>query len=392
MIKLIEEVQTAFNLLKNNGFLAFLVGGCVRDSLLNKKPKDYDITTNALPEQIKQTFKDYTTIDTGIKYGTIVVVINRKNIEITTFRQESNYLDNRRPEIVKFDTSVNNDLSRRDFTINALAYNKEQGIVDLFNGTEDLKNKVIRCVGDANLRFQEDGLRILRALRFASQLGFEIEEETKKAIFNNKHLLLNISNERIFAELCKLLLGKNVKNILIEFVDVFAVFIPDLIYMKNFEQHSIHHVHDILKHTAIAIEKSKKNLIVRLALLLHDIGKPKTFSLDDKGQGHFYGHAKVSVEIAKKVLKNLRASNYEYKMVVNLIEHHDMDLIDNEKFITRLLNKFGSTFVDYLIEVQIGDNFGQHPKHADRQENFKKIKQIKAEIIKRNKCFSLKQF
>lgn len=287
-------VKRAVEILNKNGFEAYAVGGCVRDSLLGKTPHDWDMCTNALPEEICESFKDFHVIETGLKHGTVTVRIEHNSIEITTYRTDGEYIKHRKPEQVKFVSNLEEDLSRRDFTINALAFSEKSGIVDLFGGVEDLKNGVIRCVGKSERRFDEDALRILRALRFSSTYAFEIEENTSLAIHKMKDLLLEISHERVREELLKILCGKNVLEILENYKDVIFTIIPELAPTLDFEQHSPHHIYDVYHHIIHSVENVENRRDLRLVMLLHDVGKPKTFTIDDEGVGHFKTHPTVS--------------------------------------------------------------------------------------------------
>ncbi|MBQ3562784.1 MAG: tRNA nucleotidyltransferase, partial [Clostridia bacterium] len=290
MFNLPHQVDFALNKLIAAGYEAFIVGGCIRDILRQKAPSDYDITTSAEPEQTKAVFEGEKIIETGLKHGTVTLLKDGMPLEITTYRIDGAYADNRRPTSVQFTKSLTEDLARRDFTINAMAFSKKTGIVDPFGGEADLQNKIIRSVGDADRRFNEDALRLMRAIRFASVLGFKIEEKTKISIFKNKNLLKNISSERIAAELVKLLCGKNAKQIIIDYFEVLEVILPEISQMKNFNQNNPHHIYPLLEHTAIAVENTPAEPPLRLAMLLHDCGKPDALTIDERGVSHFYGH------------------------------------------------------------------------------------------------------
>ncbi|MBR5773515.1 MAG: HDIG domain-containing protein, partial [Clostridia bacterium] len=301
-------IQYVISTLNDNGYESFIVGGCVRDYLMGKTPHDYDVTTSATPEQVKTCFNNNKVIETGIKHGTVTVLVDGESVEITTYRIDGEYKDNRHPELVTFSKTIDEDLRRRDFTVNAIAYNPEKGFVDLFNGIQDIKNGVISCVGNPDERFNEDGLRILRALRFTSVLDFEISKETSDSIHRNKMLILNVSPERIWTEFKKLLCGKNVRRVLLEYSDVIGVFIPEILDSVGFEQNNPYHCYDVLTHTAHAVENAPDDVVIRLAAFFHDIGKPSVYSEDENG-GHFYSHAKVSEEITNAVLTRLRCDN-----------------------------------------------------------------------------------
>ena len=390
-IEITNEIKVIFDTLNNAGYECFMVGGCVRDFLLNKIPNDVDFTTNATPDEMKQCFKDFNVIETGVKHGTLTVIVNHIPFEITTYRIDGEYLDNRRPESVVFVKDIKNDLARRDFTINAIAYNPNIGFVDCFNGMQDLKDRIIRCVNEPTKRLNEDALRILRALRFASVLGYEIEHETEKACFELAHLLKNISAERIAVELFKTIVQPNGHKIMFDYIDIWGVVIPELLKMKGFKQHNPHHIHDVLKHTCVALEGANNDLIVRLAVLFHDIGKPDSFTMDENGNGHFYGHALRSVDITKEILNRLKVDNNTKNQVLTLIKYHDLDLQPTEKYVRRLCYKLGDLdMVKKLILVQRADNFGQAPIHNERIEKFNQIDNIINKLEHENLSFSLK--
>ena len=389
-IKIPSYCQKLIDSLNNCGFEGFLVGGCVRDALLGEKPNDYDITTNATPDEMLKVFKDYTVIKTGLKHGTLTVVVEGKNIEVTTFRVDGEYSDNRRPDSVEFTKNIEDDLSRRDFTVNAMAYNDQNGFVDVFGGMKDLENKIIKCVGNPDKRFLEDGLRILRAIRFASVLDFEIEEETAKSIHKNKELLKNISVERIFVEFKKLLCGKNVEKILLEYKDVIAQFIPEIIPCFDFSQNTKYHIYDVYTHivkTVSAVENEEK---LRLSAFFHDIGKPEKYFTDENGTGHFYGHNKNSSEIANSILKRLKADNETISFVTTMVLYHDAEISLTEKAVKRFLNKTYPEFLPYLLKIKKADASAHAPEYRDREEYINNLLQIYEKIISENQCFSLK--
>ena len=323
-IKLPSDVTEILNILHTGGHEAYCVGGAVRDSLMGFTPEDWDITTSARPDETEELFKDYKTIDTGLKHGTLTVIINHKPYEITTFRIDGEYNDNRHPEEVIFTPDLKDDLARRDFTVNAIAYNSE-GIVDLYGGREDIYNSIIRTVGDPDKRFNEDGLRILRALRFASVLGFEIEHETASAIHRNRHLLKNISAERISTELSKLICGKNAFNILMEYPDVLSVFIPEIEPAVNFTQYGKKHAYDVWEHICHTVDTIPQDKILRLTMLLHDLGKVPTHKLNEKGDSTFKNHATVGGEMTKEILTRLKFDKKTINRVSYLVSYHDFE-------------------------------------------------------------------
>lgn len=390
MIYLPNEVKIALDNLNKNGFEAYIVGGCVRDSLLGDSPKDYDITTSAEPEEVMKIFRSFRVIETGIKHGTVTVLIHGVPLEITTFRIDSDYADHRHPENVTFTKSLKEDTARRDFTMNAIAYNEKSGISDFYGGSEDIKKRIIRCVGDPDKRFNEDALRIMRAIRFSSVLGFDIEENTKQAIFRNKELLKNISSERIAGELVKLLCGENVKNVLIEYIDVLGVVIPELLPMKGFDQQNFHHIYDILTHTAVAVENIEPVPALRLTALFHDIGKPKCFSIKD-GVGHFYGHASISAEMTDKILSRLKFDNATKATVTKLVKLHDVQIEETESAVKRSLGKNTPEIFFLLLDMKRADTLALSPEYFPRLEYLDRLQKKAEEILNAKACFSLKE-
>ena len=352
-MKISEDAEKLINILSDNGCKAYAVGGCVRDYLLGKPEKDIDITTSAKPETVEEILKqnNIKVIETGLQHGTVTAVLNGENYEITTFRKDGEYKDNRRPESVSFVDDVKEDLSRRDFTINAMAYNHKEGIVDLFGGKKDIDNKVIRAVGNADLRFKEDALRIMRALRFSATLCFDIEESTKKAIFDNMYLLDNIAKERIFTELKKLLAGDNALQVLDAYKEVIGVVIPELKPAFDCVQNNPWHIYNVYDHIIHAVDAAPKDEIIRLTMLLHDIGKPSVKTTDEKGIDHFKFHAPVGADIAKKVLKRFKVSNEVYDKVTTLIRYHQgVENVDDIR-VKRWLAKIGADYTLSLIHI-----------------------------------------
>lgn len=390
MIELSEEIITILTAIEEKGFEAFLVGGFVRDIIMGKKPNDADMATNATPAEMHEIFENFRTIDTGLKHGTITVIINHKPFEITTYRTEKGYSDCRHPDEVAFAEKITDDLSRRDFTVNSIAYNPKVGFVDPFGGQDDIERKLLRCVGEPEKRFSEDSLRILRALRFSSVLSFEIEEETEKAMFKCKDLLKFISHERVFAELSKLLCGKNVREVLSKYSDIIAVVLPEIEEMKGFEQHNFHHVYDVLNHTAVVCENAPPILHLRLSALFHDCGKPDCFSLDSNGVGHFYSHASISAAKAERALLRLRCDNKTREKVTKLVKLHDAPIEESESAVKRKLSKIGDDMFFDLIKLKRADTMGLAPEFHSRMMHFDSLEAIANEIISQKSCFSLK--
>ena len=387
-----KNVDTAINLLQSAGFEAYAVGGCVRDSLLGKTPNDWDITTSAKPEDMKSVFINFHCIDTGIKHGTVTVVIDGEPLEITTFRLDGEYEDNRHPKSVTFTSDLGADLGRRDFTVNAMAYSKMTGTVDLFDGENDLKNKIIRCVGDPDRRFNEDALRILRALRFASALDFEIEDKTAQSLLKKRALLGNISEERIAKELLKLVCGKGAKRILTDFVPVLFEILPELQPMYKNSHDNPHHCYDIYEHTLIAVESIDPEPTLRFAMLLHDCGKPAVKKFDENGVAHFYGHQRISAEISAQILARLKVSNKFRDEILFLVSNHDRwELYENTEKMPRYLSKFGLDGVLKLLKVMRADVLAQSPEYRYRLDQIADAEEIAKNLAAQKPCLSLRE-
>ena len=377
----------AIEMLNNAGYEAYAVGGCVRDAIMNIEINDFDITTSATPEEMQQVFKNERTYETGIKHGTITFVYENENVEITTYRLDGEYEDNRRPKTVEFTKSLENDLKRRDFTMNAIVYNNSEGYIDMFGGIEDIKNKTIRAIGNPKDRFNEDALRILRAIRFASKLGFEIEENTKKAMLECKHLLHNISGERIAAEINKFVLGSNVKKAILDHYDILSEIIPEFEAMHNFDQKNDWHVYDVLTHTAVVVENTPQIAHLRLTALLHDTGKVHTFTVDEKGIGHFYGHNDKSAEIAENYLTKYKYDNFTKERVYKLVKVHDTPIEPDRILIKKRINRMGKDCFFDLIKIKRADNLAQNPNKV-RLDIIDEIEKIATDIVNED-CFTL---
>lgn len=392
MIILPEDVKAIIKKMKDNHFDAYVVGGCVRDSLLGISPKDWDICTSALPEEIERVFSEEKVIETGIKHGTVTVMIDDVGYEITTFRSDGEYSDHRRPDHVNFVSDVKEDLSRRDFTINAMAYNDEEGLIDPFSGQTDLKEGVIRCVGDPNVRFEEDALRIMRALRFSSVFGFAIDKNTAKAMRTKKLLLNEIAVERIRGELCKLLAGKNVLFVLSVFQEIISVVLPEIVPCVGFAQNNKYHSYTVYGHIVHAVANYHgTDPVVNFALLLHDIGKPYCYTKDENGKGHFYGHAVPSAEIAKKVVQRMKFDKKSQDEIVLLVSIHDDQFEPTTKNVRKWLNKIGPESLLKFIEIKRADMLAHTP--GTQEERLKKLDEFKGlmeEELEAANCFSLK--
>ena len=345
-IKLPEKVNQIIHTLQQHGYEAYAVGGCVRDSLLGRTPDDWDITTSATPMETKSLFAR--TFDTGIEHGTITVLIEKEAFEVTTYRVDGKYEDNRHPSEVTFTRCLEEDLLRRDFTINAMAYNDEEGLVDIFGGMCDLEHKIIRCVGDARARFGEDALRILRAVRFAAQLGFTIEEETKCAIRELSFTLDNISAERVQVELIKMLTSPNPGMIRDAYeLGITKVILPEFDAMMVTKQETLHHKYSVGEHTIKTIEAIRADKVLRLAMLFHDIAKPLTKTFDDQGVAHFKMHDIKGAEMTKQILRRLKFDNDTLHKVVNLVQYHDYRMPAEPKNVRRAMYKIGEELFPY---------------------------------------------
>ncbi len=382
-------VVRALDILAHCGFEGYIVGGCVRDSLLKKEPNDWDITTNATPEQTCACFADFRVIKTGIQHGTVAVIVDEMQLEITTYRNDGEYLDNRHPVLVSFSAHVEDDLSRRDFTVNAMAYHPDRGFVDLFDGVKDLQAGIIRCVGDAKTRFCEDGLRILRAIRFASVLDFEIEEQTARAVHACRDLLCNIAAERIREEFGKLICGKGAVRILREYIDVVGVFLPELARCVGFDQNTKYHCFDVYEHTLQALELCSEDLVTRLAVLFHDVGKPLCYTEDDNG-GHFKGHAPIGVELADAFLHRLRFDNATIARLKLMIELHDLPIAAEKKAVKRLLQRMTDADLLRLLEIKKCDRLAHAAFFRMLPPELEQIPCLMQQIREEDACLSLK--
>ncbi len=389
MVKLPKNAEIIIQQLNQAGYAAYAVGGCVRDSLLGLTPQDWDICTSALPEETKQVFSGFHIIETGIRHGTVTVRVNHQSFEVTTFRKDGDYKDCRHPDTVEFVSDVEEDLFRRDFTVNAMAYHPEIGVVDCFGGQNDLFSKTIRCVGDAKVRFQEDALRILRGLRFAARYGFSIEAETQYAMNECQHLLSLIARERISEELKGLLVSDYLEENLLNYKEIFAQFIPEFAPMFDMEQKNPHHQYDVWEHTVKSVSCADKNLLVRLAVLFHDIGKPQTFTVDHDGIGHFYSHAKVGEALCETILRRLKFDAKTVTHVKELVKYHDIQIEPTEKSVKKQLNKLGAEQFERLLLVKEADA----KTTVNAQIKLKKIEELKKiyhSILEENACFTLR--
>ena len=384
-----KDVRACIDALEAAGFAAYLVGGCVRDACLGLIPHDFDLCTSALPEQTEEVFANHRLVLAGKKHGTIGVVTDSGVVEITTFRLDGGYADNRHPQWVRFVPDIEDDLARRDFTVNAMAYSPTRGFADPFGGRADLEHKILRAVGDPAARFREDSLRILRGVRFAVRFGLKPEQQTLDAMFSLAPLMDNLARERVFEELCKLILCVDAED-LIRFAPIITQVIPELAPSVGFQQHSPHHVYDVYTHTAHVTAAVPAELPLRWAALLHDVGKPATFSVDAAGQGHFYGHAEESAAIADTVLRRLKAPTRLREDAVLLIAQHMTKLEPDKRILRRRLSKLGSEMLERLLTLQQSDMGSKGTGKPAESAQFAEIRAIITEIEAENTCLSLK--
>ena len=383
-----KYVEEAINDIEKAGFEAYVVGGALRDIMLGRQPTDWDITTNALVDDLKMIFKRH--FETGIAHGTLTVLVDNIPLEVTTYRIDGDYLDNRRPASVEFTNNLYEDLKRRDFTINAIAYNPKIGIVDLFNGTEDLRKGIVRCIGSADRRFNEDALRILRGLRFSAMLNFDIESETLASISKNKNLLKNISAERINVELTKLFLSDNRLELLFG-SGVGEVILPEVAKCFTITQNNPHHIYDVGSHTLCTVRNTPKTPTLRFAALLHDVGKTETKTTDENGVDHFYGHNKASEGIARTILNRLKFDNKTKDRVLKLVLLHDREIQPTEKLVRRAVAKIGKETFESLLLLKRADALAQNPEFISEKLLFiSQIEKIYKNILDQKQPLSLK--
>lgn len=390
MRKIPTYVMKVLTALIKAGYEGYCVGGCVRDRLLGREAQDWDVTTSARPEAVLALFAP-NALPTGLQHGTVTVKTDGGSVEVTTYRRDGDYLDNRHPDHVEFTSSVTEDLARRDFTVNAIAMDASGNLVDPFGGQADLEKKVLRCVGDPSLRLREDALRIMRGLRFAATLGFSIETRTAAALREHKLLLKQIAAERIFVELSKLLCGPYADNILLDYSDVLAAVIPEIAPSVGFDQKNKHHCYDVWEHCVRAVAAAPADPVLRYTLLFHDLGKPETFHIDENGVGHFYDHGKRSAELAEEICRRLKMDNDSRKAIVELVRLHDAPIAMTEKAVKRMLRKIGEGQLRRLLTVKRCDNLAQHPDYLGRQVLLDQLEELLELVLQQDSCFSLKQ-
>ena len=389
-IEIPEKVNRIISTLAAAGYEAYAVGGCVRDALLGREPADWDITTSASPYQVKALFAR--TIDTGIQHGTVTVMLGKEGFEVTTYRLDGEYEDCRHPKEVVFTKSLLEDLKRRDFTINAMAYNEERGLVDEFDGVGDLKRGIIRCVGEARERFQEDALRMLRAVRFAAQLGFVLDEQTKQAICELRENLRKVSAERIQTELVKLLISDHPEYLRTAWeLGMTAIFLPEFDEMMKTPQNTPHHCMCVGEHTLAAMKAVRADKVLRLTMLFHDIGKPAVRSTDENGKDHFYGHGDVSAQMAGEILRRLKFDNDTLKQVKQLVRFHDWRPSLTDAAVRRGVYRIGEDLFPLLLEVERADVAAQSDyQRKEKLERLDQAEEIYHRILEEHQCLSLK--
>lgn len=389
-IALPEKVKQIIETIQAAGFEAYAVGGCVRDSLLGRVPSDWDITTSAKPEQVKALFPR--TIDTGIRHGTVTVMLQKEGFEVTTYRIDGKYEDSRHPKEVTFTANLTEDLKRRDFTINAMAYNETEGLVDIFDGRGDIEKKRIRCVGEAEERFREDALRMMRAVRFSAQLGYEIEEQTKEAIRELAPTLTKISAERIQTELVKLVVSPHPDYLRVAYeTGITAVVLPEFDRMMETEQNNPHHCYTVGEHTLHAMQNIEADKVLRLSMLFHDVGKPDSLTVDEKGISHFYGHPELGMEMTRVILRRLKFDNDTIGKVTKLVCFHDYSIAPTPKGMRRAIFKVGEDIMPYLFPVKQADLLAQSGfQREEKQEHLETLKTLYEKVLEERDCVSLK--
>lgn len=386
-----RKVEDIIDRIQAAGYEAYAVGGCIRDSILGKEPDDWDITTSAKPEEVKKLFDR--TIDTGIQHGTVTVMYGKEGFEVTTYRIDGKYEDSRHPKDVTFTANLKEDLRRRDFTINAMAYNPKDGLVDLYEGVQDMKRGLIRCVGDAGERFTEDALRMMRAVRFSAQLGYIIEEKTKKAVMELAPTLHNISAERIRTELVKLLLSAHPDFLKIAYeTGITAQILPEFDICMKTEQNNPHHCYHVGEHILHTLPYVKADKVLRLAMLFHDIGKPRTLTVDEDGITHNHGHAAAGEEIALRIMKRLKFDNDTIDKVGRLVRYHDLKIESNAKSIRRAVHQTGEDIFPLLFSVKYADIMAQSEyQREEKLSELEVLKNIYNTVIAEKDCLSLKE-
>lgn len=391
MYDLPPQVLRAMEMLNAAGHRAYLVGGAVRELLRGRGAlTDFDLTTSARPEETERVFSGFRLVETGLKHGTVTVLMDGLPLEITTFRVDGTYSDGRHPDGVAFTPSLERDLERRDFTINAMAYHPGEGLIDLHGGREDLAAGLVRCVGDPDRRFQEDGLRMLRCMRFAAVLDFRVEEDTGAALLGSRALLDGIARERVREELTRLLCGPAAGRVLEAYAPVAAQVLPELVPAFGFDQRNPWHDRDVWHHTLAAVDAAPATPVLRWAAMLHDLGKPACFTLDEKGVGHFYGHGEESARLAGEILSRLRFDTDTRQKITALVALHDRPIVPERRPIRRLLARLGPEGTAQLIALHRADNAAQSPLAAGRQEELDRARAVLDQLLAEGACFQKK--
>lgn len=385
-----QEVQAVLRRLEQAGHQAYLVGGCVRDMLMGIAPHDWDVTTSALPEETMALFAHFA-IPTGLRHGTVTVRSGGVCCEVTTFRTDGDYPDHRHPAAVTFTRSLTEDLARRDLTVNAMAMDSAGGLHDPFGGREDIRRRILRCVGDPSRRFSEDALRILRTLRFSATLGFPVEGATQAALRAQCGDLRYVAAERIREELTKLLCGGDVARVLLEEPQVLGVVLPEILPCVGFDQHNRHHCYDVWGHTVHAVAAAPPEPVLRWVMLLHDLGKPQCFTMDAQGVGHFYGHHRPGAEMAETICRRLRFDRAEARRICTLVCQHDRPIALTEKAVRRAMSQLGVETLRQLCAVKRADNLAQHPDYRARQQEIDAGEAIMDALLAQDACFTLHQ-
>ncbi|MBQ4060299.1 MAG: CCA tRNA nucleotidyltransferase [Lachnospiraceae bacterium] len=390
-IQMPANANRIIHTLQEAGYEAYIVGGCVRDAILGKEPGDWDITTSAKPEEVKALFRR--TIDTGIEHGTVTVMLDKEGYEVTTYRVDGKYEDHRRPTSVTFTASLVEDMKRRDFTINAMAYNETEGVIDHFDGMKDLERKIIRCVGEPKERFDEDALRILRALRFSAQLDFAIDEKTKEAIRNQAVYLKDISAERIHVELTKLLVSSHPERLRTAYeLGVTKIVLPEFDAMMETEQNNKHHMYTVGEHTLRVVQEVPATETLRWAALLHDVAKPRTKTSDETGD-HFYEHNRVGVDMAEEILQRLKFDNVTIGRVKRLVLWHDygMGKVPSLRSFRKSLSKMGADLFEDYTYIKRADTLAQSDyMKEEKLANLEVLKEHYKTVMEQQQCLSLK--
>lgn len=384
------QIEELLRRIKSAGYKAYLVGGCVRDSLMNIRPHDFDIAASSVPKETARIFADCRVIETGIKHGTVTVLYKGLSIEITTFRADGEYKDGRHPESVTFSDNIEDDLSRRDFTINGMAYGLVEGLIDPFDGSADIGAGIIRCIGDPDKRFSEDALRILRALRFSSRLGFHIEEKTKAAMLCHRSDLKRISAERIFSELQMIICGSYIKRVMLEYHEIFSEILPPLALQVGYDQNSKYHNSTLYEHTARAVEAAPADPLMRLVMLFHDMGKPQCRVTDENGQGHYYSHADASMKIADELLRGFKCDNSRRITICEVIKYHDIPIDTSRRYIKKMISKIGYDIFRYVMLAHMADDSAKADFVLARVEIEREILNTAEEIAAEQPCLTVK--